>query len=441
MKPRPKAPKVEEYIANPPIDLVQVLLHSSAEANRIDRYLSWNELRYRKAPAPLDTQAWWVGLKLHRMQARQTLPLQDKKGEAFSFSFTRMMQALLHSIDMQGGGSIHTRNQAALSEHDRNRYLMTSLMEEAIMSSLLEGAVVTRAEARELLRSNRPPINEHERMVSNNYRTMQLILGWKDTPLTPARILSLHRSMTEGTISPAEKAGALRTEEDKVRVEASVSGEIVHIPPPASLLAERLEALCNFANNPENEYMHPVIRAIVLHFWLAYDHPFVDGNGRTARALFYWAMLKAGYWLFEYISISQEIYRHAKSYYQAFTNSEEDENDLNYFITDQLGTINRSISSLLQYLQRRTEEQARLDSQLRHREDFNHRQKALLAQMLKNPDMKTSVTTHCREFSTVRQTARTDLNGLVQAGLLLVHKCGNEFIYTPTADLKQLISG
>lgn len=440
MNPRPKAPKVEEYIARPGIDLVQVLLHSSAEANRTDRYLSWDELRYRRAPESLSTEAWWVGVKLHRMQARQIIQLRDKKGEAFSYSVTRMMQALLHQIDMKGGGIIHTSNQGTLNEADRNRYLMTSLMEEAIMSSLLEGAVVTRTEARELLRSNRRPINDHERMVANNYRTMQLILGWKDEPLTPERILSLHRSMTEGTITPAEKAGALRSAADNVRIEASVSGEVVHFPPPAEQLPQRLEALCTFANSADGEYMHPVLRAIVLHFWLAYDHPFVDGNGRTARALFYWAMLKAGYWLFEYISISQEIYRHAKTYYQAFINSEEDDNDLNYFLTNQLSCINNSITSLLNYLHQRIEEQNKLATQIRNRLDFNHRQKALLAQFLKNPELTTSVTAHCREFQTVRQTARTDLNALVQAGLLETRKVGKEFIYSPVPDLNARIS-
>lgn len=40
---------------------------------------------------------------------------------------------------------------------------------------------------------------------------------------------------------------------------------------------------------------------------IAYMHPFVDGNGRTARALFYWYMLKSGYWLTEYLSISRVI--------------------------------------------------------------------------------------------------------------------------------------
>lgn len=438
MKPRPKAPKMQDYIARPGINLVEVMQLSAAEANRTDRYLSWDEIRYSRAPAPLNTEAWWVGIKLHRLQARQQIPLRDRKGEAFSYTVTHMMQALLHQIDLHAGGILNTNNQHALNETDRNRYLLTSLMEEAIMSSLLEGAAVTRAEAKELLRSNRAPANNHERMVTNNYRTMQLIMNWKDEPLTPARILSLHRCMTEGTL-PDDRVGSLRTDADRVRIESSTSGEVVHIPPPAEQLPARLEALCSFANNDANTYVHPALRAVILHFWLAYDHPFVDGNGRTARALFYWAMLKAGYWLFEYMSISQEIYKHAKSYYQAFTHSEEDDNDLNYFIADQLKTINQSITNLLEYLRRRCDEQKDLDSRLKNRLDFNHRQKALLAQMLKNPEMTTSVTAHCREFQTVRQTARTDLNALVHAGMLIVHKAGNEFIYSPAANLQKLI--
>jgi Fic family protein len=63
---------------------------------------------------------------------------------------------------------------------------------------------------------------------------------------------------------------------------------VFHTPPPAAELPARLEAMCDFANSKTPDtFIHPVVRGIFLHFWLAYDHPFVDGNGRTARALFY----------------------------------------------------------------------------------------------------------------------------------------------------------
>jgi Fic family protein len=74
-------------------------------------------------------------------------------------------------------------------------------------------------------------------------------------------------------------------------------------------LPERMRALCAFANmrTGVDGFVHPIVRAIILHFMLAYDHPYVDGNGRTARALFYWSALKDGYWLIEYVSISRII--------------------------------------------------------------------------------------------------------------------------------------
>ena len=78
-------------------------------------------------------------------------------------------------------------------------------------------------------------------------------------------------------------------------VVADNQGEVLHVPPPAEELPERLQRLCDFANGAsDTAYVPPVVRAIVAHFMLAYDHPFVDGNGRTARLLLYWSMLTPG---------------------------------------------------------------------------------------------------------------------------------------------------
>lgn len=304
------------------------------------------------------------------------------------------------------------------------------------MSSLLEGAAVTRREAKSLLRSNRKPANEHELMIINNYRTMQKILEWRDEPMSVQRILELHRIVTQGTLEP-ERCGVLRRQSDNVRIENSATGEVVHVPPPADTLPQQMQALCDFANGAGEQYTHPVLRAIILHFWMAYDHPFTDGNGRTARALFYWAMLHAGFWLFEYISISHEILSRPKSYYKAFRDAEEDENDLNYFISDQLHTVVRAIDQLHAYVAAKAREQNDLLGGLRLNPNFNSRQKALIASIMRHPGAATSVTAHCREHGTVRQTARTDLNMLVDLGLLATKKVGKEFIYCPAENFGQ----
>ena len=157
-------------------------------------------------------------------------------------------------------------------------------MEEAITSSQLEGAATTREVAKDLIRTGRKPRDNSEQMILNNFRTMQKIREWKDLPLTPELVFDIHRLVTDNTMEDPTAAGRLRREDEK-RVVADDTGEVYHDPPDARELPARLEAMCAFANGatPDN-FIHPAVRAVLLHFWLAYDHPFVDGNKRIAFA-------------------------------------------------------------------------------------------------------------------------------------------------------------
>lgn len=442
MKRRKAVPLLTELVQEGTVDILKIMKAAEQEALNMERYLSWRELQYRKAPEGLTTAQWWLGIKLHRAQARQNIPLYSAKDRAFSFAPTQCIQQYLHLIDRKGGNMVLTDTNEIFCDRERDKYLMTSLEEEAIMSSMMEGAVVTRSEAQQIIRDNRLPRNEHERMVMNNYLTMKMILENKDRPLTPAFVLSLHRSMVEGTLKTPEKAGALRRAEDKVYIEDVRTGDIVHTPPAANELSRRLEALCSFANGEDESgyYIHPVIRAIILHFQLAYDHPFVDGNGRTARALFYWCMLKAGYWLFEFISISRDIFNHPRYYYEAFLNTEEDENDLNYFIINQLKTILNSINDLIEHVRQKRETKDTFEHAIEWGlPTLNQRQRQVLLNFIHHPDTHTSVTAHCRSYNVVRQTARTDLNKLEKLGFLYSENISREFIYRPKPNLRNLI--
>lgn len=442
MKRRKAVPLLTELFQEDTSNILEIMKAAKHEALNMERYLSWQELQYRKAPEGLTTAQWWLGIKLHRAQARQNIPLHSAKGQAFSYAPTQCIQQYLHLIDRKGGNMVLTDANEIFCDRERDKYLLTSLEEEAIMSSMMEGAVVTRSEAQQIIRDNRLPRNEHERMVMNNYLTMKMILENKDKALTPAFILSLHRSMVEGTLKTPEKAGALRSTEDKACIEDVRTGDIIHIPPAADELPMRLEALCNFANGEDESeyYIHPVIRAIILHFQLAYDHPFVDGNGRTARALFYWCMLKSGYWLFEFISISRDIFNHPRYYYEAFLNTEEDENDLNYFIINQLKTILNSINDLMEHVRQKKDAKNAFQHILEcGLPTLNSRQRQVLLYFIHHPDTYTSVTAHCRTYDVVRQTARTDLNKLEKLGLLYSENISREFIYRPKPNLKNLI--
>jgi Fic family protein len=404
------------------------------EALKAGRYLHWDEFRHRASDKDgLTKEEQWAAIRMGRAMRSQPIPLVDLKGQAFTFFLTSKAFGLLRKIDLRCGagpsGSAMVREETSGHEFD-------SLVEEALTSSQLEGAVVTRSEAREMIRSQRTPATEHERMVMNNYRTMRLLAELKKKPLTPELILRIHREVTAGTLQSPAREGEFRTAADDVRVEDEESGEVFYTPPAASLLPGRIEKLCDFANEQGTHgFMHPVLRAILLHFWIAYDHPFVDGNGRTARALFYWSMLRNGYWLAEYFSISHEILKAPKQYYRAFLYTETDGNDLNYFLLHQLEVVQASIESLKQSLRAKHEAAEVLRRNLGAGSDFNHRQIALLRHALKHPFASYTVVGHQTSHGTSNQTAKNDLTFLELRGLLLRGKVGKAFVYSPVADL------
>jgi len=403
------------------------------------RYLHWDEFRHRtSATDNLSVEQQWAVLKSSRSTRYQHLPFPDHKEQHFKFFLTQFAFKHIHSIDLHCGGGIALPKEVT-NQDTKDRYNITSLIEESLTSSQLEGAVVTRAEASEMIREKRKPTNEHEKMVLNNFRTMVQMENWHQQKLTPELILEIHRSITIGTLEDPAHVGSFRTSDDISLIDEE-SNEVFHRPPPHATVPASIQDLCDFANDTEMKgFLHPVIRAIVLHFWLAYLHPFQDGNGRTARALFYWSMLKQGFWLFEFISVSHEILKAPKKYYRAFLHTETDDGDLNYFIHHQLGIIDRAITSLQEYIERKRTELTSLYQQLKPGTNYNHRQLALIKNALKHPHARYTVASHETSHGISNQTARTDLQQLVDQGLLTSARNGRAIQFIPEPNFPKQI--
>jgi len=399
------------------------------------RYQHWDELRHRKPPEGLTHEDWWLGLKMHRQTGNRAIPLKDSAGKTFRFSIPDLVTDLLHQIDRGGGTFVEIPEQVTSAE-PRYRYVVRSLMEEAITSSQLEGAATTREVAKKMLSEGRKPRDSSERMIVNNYVTMRHILELKDNQLTPEMVFQIHREISEGALDRPDGAGRFRRSDEDINV-SDIEGTVFHTPPPAAELPKRLEAMCNFANGKTPDFfVHPVIRGIILHFWLAYDHPFVDGNGRTARALFYWQMLHSGYWLFEFISISQFLRKAPVQYGMAFLHTETDENDLTYFIIHQAEIIRRALKELHDYVARKSSEtRACLDALQKHPE-LNHRQQSLIAHAVRHPGFVYNIAGHGARHAVVYQTARTDLLSLAELNLLEQRKAGRAMVFVAPVDLE-----
>jgi Fic family protein len=399
------------------------------------RYLHWDEVRRRTPPDGLTYEAWWLGLQIRRQATRTVLPLHSKSGLPFSLSNPEPLAEHLHHIDLGAGGHVGAPEEA-INDDQRDRFYFSSLTEEAITSSLIEGAATTRAVAKDLLRTGRPPIDRSERMVLNNYRTMERIRDLKSEPLTGQIVKDLQRTMTEGTLDEPDSAGRLRQADEPIVVEDSF-GNALHVPPPASELEARMEAMCAFANGATPAgFLHPALRSILLHFWLAYDHPFVDGNGRTARALFYWSMARHKYWLTEFLSISSVILRSRGDYERAYLYSETDQGDLTYFVLYHLDVLKRAMSELMEKVARKAKEIRQAEAQLSEVAELNHRQRALISHALRHPNAQYTVESHRRSQGVVTQTARTDLEALVTRGLLVSRYRGKKRVYSPSERVK-----
>lgn len=397
-------------------------------------YLHWDKLRFKPLPEivpdGLNHEEYWSVIKMSRNATRKFLPFEPKEIESLPFSFCRpdCLLAALRHIDVKAGGTVST-GKDVIGRYDGERYLTRSIIEEPFSSSVLEGAATTRLRAQAIIENDALPITRDDKMVLNNYRAMQFIKEHIDGELTPAIIFECHRIITEGTLDRPEMAGRFRDSNNIVV--GDDYGEIFHQPPDFETLEDRLSKLCTFANQTEDDdgvYIHPISRAIILHFMLAYDHPFVDGNGRTARALFYWSSLRAGYWMMEYVSISSIIKQAPVKYGRAFLYTETDENDLTYFLVHQLNVIKKAIVELEKYLDRQKGKYRAIENLLGD-ENFNHRQKLLLTELIRKRVFSITIGRHEKNQNVTYLTARKDLDDLEREGWLSKEVIGRQHHY------------
>lgn len=378
-----------------------------------ERYLYWDKVKYQKNLGTDNPRVFWSVLKLSRTIHAKLVTFGSHK---FMYNLTDLIQKGLHEFDLHIGGNLGTKS--VIPEDDKKRYLISSVMEEAIASSQIEGAVTTRKKAKEMLRKNDRPRNKSEQMIVNNYQTIKHIVEIKDQPITLERLFEIHKLISNLTLDDNNDEGRFR-EDNEINVIDVIDGEIVHTPPDFNEIPSLMNELFNFFNSNEGQFIHPIIKGCIIHFMIGYIHPFIDGNGRTARALFYWYLLKNGYRLTEYLSISRLIVKSKTQYAQAFIYSETDGNDLTYFITYKIKTMRLAFLSLREYIQRKINEKKQL-IKFQKIKGIGERQALIIKWLYEEPDLLFSVKEIENRFNISNQTARTDLTLLVNMGYLEV---------------------
>jgi len=418
------------------------VLDASQAGSPSEKYLPWDKLRYKTPPEGLTHEEWWIAIKVARRGAQRALPLLlDMQGEPFTYVLPDEVLEAVDAVTRAASGHI-TISEQVTNPATRDRYIISSLIEEAITSSQLEGASTSRRVAKEMIRSGRPAKNRSERMIINNYRAMLRISELRDETLTPDLICEIHRIVTEDAIDNPDGAGQIQSNDAERIAVYSEDDHLLHRPPPVAELAERMQRLCAFANGEDTEtYVPPVIRAMAVHFMVGYDHYFEDGNGRTARALFYWAMLRQGYWLTEFLAISRILKQAPSQYARSFLLTEQDDGDLTHFFIYHLAVVRRAIRDLHAYLAAKAEELRQLQLSIKAQPgEFNHRELSLLEHAVRNPGATYSTQAHASVHHTSGETARHDLHHLEGRGLLQRQKLGRRNVWTPAPDISARLS-
>ena len=388
------------------------------------RYLYWSELKYR-VEKESDRKKIWKLMKFLRSRRLENLSLPFMK---ISYTLTNEFMKELSRFDKFLAGNVEGNAQEVRLG---TRYIMNSLMEEAIASSQMEGAATTRKVAKNMLRSGRKPKGLDERMILNNYEAINYILSIKGKKITLRTVMEIQEKLTRGTLEKPSYEGTLRKDDETVVGHNIHVERIVHYPPSHKKLAYLMEEFCKFANNEDSEeFIHPVIKGIALHFLIGYIHPFKDGNGRTARSIFYWYMLSQGYWLFEYMPLSRIILRSRNDYDLAYVYTEFDQMDLTYFIKYNIKCISKGLDELMEYAKKKREEQKEIKKVLYQNAGLNLRQSEILREFMENPYKTFTIKEVSITYKIVFETARTDLQVLTDKGFLKKKISGKKFLFS-----------
>ena len=441
--------------------LVDIFIDNTEEIDRLWRassnpYYGWREfeMRYRSRVLHLDIEeqiapheAWYLIKMRRRFSDRTKAPFADTSGRSFYWSKPSIYESYMRSFDMELGGNTESSLLGGYADN-RERFLRQSLIEESIASSQLEGATTSREVAKKMIAENRNPRNKSEWMILNNFKTIQKMEEeTSNLPLSKDILLELQRMLTENTFDEKDKhkAGRWRKDSDNIAVIVSEGQEeyISHIPPKEDDIPSLLDSLILYANSPteteDGKFTHPIIKAIILHFWFAYIHPFADGNGRMARMIFYWYLMKSDYWLIKYVPISTVIKSSRTQYSNAFVFSEQYDNDLTYFISFNFNKLKQALEMFNNHIERVKKKSQSIDKLLDDK-DLNERQKQVLHYLGGNKGDTITARKHATFQKVSWLTASLDLKGLLEKKYINAEKRGREVFYSASEPFLSLFN-
>ncbi len=402
-----------------------------------EEYYPWEKLKYMEIPSEFNSPEELYFLISYLRKGNAT-PVKSMSWEYFTMNIPPFVQKLLSDLDRKW---IELQSDLNFSQSEKNYLSQEWIIEEAISSSQIEWAQTTANQAKEIIMRNREPKNKHEIMIVNNYKAMLFITNEvKDLALSERLLLDLQGIVTQNTLEDEWKSWRYRTDEDNIVVMNGVTWEIYHRPPRVGIMKEEIKKLIDFANDKDGTFIHPFIKATILHFWIWYLHPFCDWNWRTARAIFYRYLNKNWYKDFTYIPISRAINTSKKQYSTAFVYSEQENHDLTFFLVYIAQKTKQAFKEYKDFIINQKENHKNIQNIITsiYGKTLNERQLSLISYFIENPEKYTNNSVYQNQFKVSKNTAKLDLLWLKDFNLLETRHVGKYTNYYPTRILLDL---
>lgn len=297
-----------------------------------DHYTTREETMYR-LPFGRSIDSFWEEELNYRKERAVKLPLHSWDGKEYFYVQTADFLAAADSITKMA--------RYAFPNPDFKEGFNENLVDEAYFSSAIEGAFSTREKAHALIGSGKEPVNKDERMILNNYHALQFVMENLDYGINEGAIIHIGELLTEGTEDASFTSGYRN---GPVYILSPI-GEKIYTAPDAKYVRPMMDELLDYLNDRS---VHPIEKAVIAHVFFVTVHPFFDGNGRTARALTYSILLKAGYDFFRLVPISGILSQERSRYYKTLRACQDPENgyDFTYFSNFYAGCLSRTIHSV-----------------------------------------------------------------------------------------------
>jgi len=203
-----------------------------------------------------------------------------------------------------------------------------ALLRSAHSSTAIEGNPLTLEQVSELAAGRDIMVRRKDKKEVLNYlEALEKIPEFAERkPFKLTDLLELHKLVTRDTLENPADEGSFRNQQ--VAVVNRATGQIIFMPPPTDQVATLVEEYLEWFNSEEADEIDPVLEAGLAHYELVRIHPFVDGNGRTARVMASIVLFKRAFDIKRFFALDDYYDQDRRAYYTALKTVDQDRLDL-----------------------------------------------------------------------------------------------------------------